>query len=89
METELSFQHDGQPLSITFNAVPESGFFQEHYRLRCIRVVEYSSSERGWKEGGRFVVELNDDDGVFECRVECDGVRWDDPNVTPEFSGST
>src|SRR5262245_46713918 len=76
METELYFQRDGRPFVITFDALPESGFFLQLYKMNSLTVLEFSSSDRGRREQGRYVVLLDDDNGQFNCRVECDQIRW-------------
>ena len=76
METELSFQRDEKPFAITFDALPESGFFRELCSLHGLTILEFTCEERGWRENGRYVVLVNDDDGLFNGRVECNQIHW-------------
>jgi hypothetical protein len=76
METVLCFVVNGGQFSVAFNSLPESGFFRVLSHVRCIRILEYTSAERGWLEEGRYAVLLNDDDDGDVCRALGDYVRW-------------
>ena len=66
LETELSLIVNGSPFTITFDALPELGLFCVLSPLECVSILEFTSAERGWFEGGRYVVLLNDDDDCWQ-----------------------
>jgi hypothetical protein len=76
LETELFFEIDGQPFSLTLDSVPEKAFLHTVAHTRCLAVYEISSMERGWVESGRFQIRINDDDDIAEATAMADQVEW-------------
>ena len=62
LETELSFEVEGRPFSLTLDSVPERPFWCALPHARSLAVYQISSTERGQMESGRFQVRINDDE---------------------------
>lgn len=77
METELFFDRDGAPFSLTIDVIPEPQWFGALYDAKSLVVYEISLPERGWLENGRYRVALDEDyEGVAVATVTCDDVHW-------------
>lgn len=86
IETVLHLDAQGQPISVGFNALPDTNFFQALRSLRCLSVWEFTSEERGWVENGRFEVRVNDDDDYDKEVLKCEYVRWGPLSNLPNSS---
>lgn len=77
LETEFRFETPQGLLAVVVDCFPDPCFLIRLVHSHRLAIRDRTSAERGWTEGTRFEVRINDDDEMELARIEVNEVRWE------------